>query len=194
MKRIHVGFILFMSLCLSGCFGLSGAWTGASLIYDRHNVYKKMDDFQLVAQARHAIYQDKVFKRDDSTLDLAAFNGDLLLVGHVATDAMRDEAYARVKKLGGYRRLFNQVAVGHPEDSTAEDAWITAKICSQMITDSSLDPGQFKIITSGRVVYLMGDVPIKDAASVIEIARQTSGVLRVVKLLKYYHLSDKADV
>ncbi len=181
-----------MSALLTGCFGLSGAWTGANLLYDRHVLMKKMTDYQLVAQASRALYRDKVFKRADCSIDLAALNGDLLLVGHVGTSALRDEAYARVAKESGFRRLFNQLAVGPVEDSVAEDAWITTKIRSQIVADSSLDPRQFKVITSDRVVYLMGDVFPDAAARVIYIARQTDGVIRVVKLLKYYHLSDKA--
>ena len=39
----------------------------------------------------------------------------------------------------------------------------------------------------------MGDVIPKEAAIVIQIARRCPGVKRVVKLLKYYNLSDKPE-
>ena len=191
----RVGLFLSLSILsglLSGCLGVSAAWTGANLLYDRHVLMKKMTNYQLVAQASRALYRDKVFKRDDCSIDLAALNGDLLLVGHVGTSALRDEAYARVAKTSGFRRLFNQLAVGPAADSVAEDTWITTKIRSQMVADSSLDPRQFKVITSDRVVYLMGDVFPEAAARVIYIARRTEGVIRVVTLLNYYHLSEKA--
>ena len=185
----RVGLFLSLSILsglLSGCLGVSAAWTGANLLYDRHVLMKKMTNYQLVAQASRALY------RDNCSIDLAALNGDLLLVGHVGTSALRDEAYARVAKTSGFRRLFNQLAVGPAADSVAEDTWITTKIRSQMVADSSLDPRQFKVITSDRVVYLMGDVFPEAAARVIYIARRTEGVIRVVTLLNYYHLSEKA--
>lgn len=185
----YTGILLIMILngLLSGCLGLSGAWTGASLIYDRHGLYKKMTDYQLVAEANRALYHDGEFKHYGCSIDVAALNGDLLLVGHVPTEMLRDEAYQRVARKGGYRRIFNQIAVGYFADNTAEDAWITAKIRSQIVSDSDIDPHQFKVITFDRAVYLMGDAFPEDAKRVVDIARQTSEVIRVVKLFKYFH-------
>lgn len=192
MPSTRALLILMMSMLLTGCLGISGVWTGAELVYDRHNLYKKFNDYQLVAQANRALYRDKMFKRDDCYIDLAAFNGDLLLVGHVPTPELRDEAYARVARKTGYRRLFNQLAIGHSDGNDAEDSWITAKIRSQIVADAEIDPHQFKVITVDQVVYLMGDVLPEEAARVIQIARETDDVIRVVKLFKYYHLSDKS--
>src|SRR3990167_7482941 len=145
-RVICIGSVLLISLLLSGCLGVSGLWTGANLVYDRHAFLKKMSDYQLVAQASRMLYRDKVFKRADCSIDLAALNGDLLLAGHVGTLALREEAYARVAREGGFRRLFNQLAIGYSENGTVEDAWITMKIRSQITADSNLDPHQFKVM------------------------------------------------
>ena len=177
------------SVLLSGC--MSDVWTGASLVYDRHNVYKKISDLQLDANASHALYHDKVFKQDGSTLEIAAFNGDLLLVGRVPTEELRQEAYNRIERIEGKRRLFKQVQVsGVPEDVVL-DNWITTKIRSHIFADSDIDPHVFKVVTFGGIVYLMGDVVPEQAARVILFASTCAGVKRVVKLLKYYNLSDQ---
>jgi len=42
------------------------------------------------------------------------------------------------------------------------------------------------VVTSDRIVYLMGDVRKEQAEKVINIARFTSGVEWVVKMLKYF--------
>ena len=184
---------LMLSCVLTGCMAVSGAMTGAGLIYDRHNVYIRFNDFQLVSQLRHAIYRDTLFKGPDSSVDVAAFNGDVLLAGHVATEAMREELYARVASLDlDYRRLFKQVALGLADEDAVEDLWITTKIRTQIIADSSLDPHKFKVVTVGGLVYLLGDVELNQAARVIEIARTTHGVRRVVKLMQYYQLTSRS--
>ena len=188
MLRLLV--LIVWSGVLSGCMAVSGAYTGASLIYDRHNVYIKFNDYQLVAKLRQALYRDRVFKGPDVSLDLAAFNGDVLVAGHVATPALRDELYARIGACDlDYRHIYKQVAVGLPDENMIEDDWITSKIRTQILLDSSLDPHKFKVVTVGAVVYLMGDVQVAQATRVIDIARRTHGVLRVVKLLRYYRLS-----
>ncbi len=74
-------------------------------------------------------------------------------------------------------------------DNTVQDAWITAKIRSQVVADASIEPRQFKVVTADRIVYLMGDVMPEQGARVIHVARYTEGVRRVVKLFNYYRLS-----
>ncbi len=183
--------LVITSLLLSGC--LTSLWTGGSLFYDRHDVYKKASDFYLGANVSRALYyKDETFKCSDCVIDLAIFNGDILLAGHVPTNNLRREAQARIKAVSGYRRLFNQLAVKQSADDTVLDTWITAKIRTGILTDASIDPNQFKIVTADQIVYLMGDVIPAQARRVILIARKTQGVRRVVKLFKYYNLSDQA--
>ena len=133
-----------------------------------------------------------MFKSKDTVIDLATFNGDILMAGHVPTSALRDEAQTRIARIPGYRRLFNQLSVESATNNAILDSWITAKIRSGILANAEIDPDQFKIVTSDRIVYLMGDVIPAQARKVIYIARKCAGVKRVVKLLKYYNLSDKA--
>ena len=113
------------------------------------------------------------------------------MVGSVPTAALRQEAYDRVNAATpGKRRLFNQLAIATIPGDSVRDTWITTKIRSRIIANSDLNPDAFKVVTSRRIVYLMGDVIPAQAEKVILIARETNGVKRVVKLLKYYNLSD----
>lgn len=184
--------LLLGSSLLTGC--LSSAWTGAQLLYDRHDIYKKVDDYQLAANANRALYKDRVFKQKGCVIDLAVFNRDILVAGHVPTLTLRQEAIARLSALSGYRRLFNQLDISNQAANTVADSWITMKIRSKIFTDATIDPDTFKIVTADSIVYLMGDVIPKQATLVIDIARKTDGVVRVVKLLKYYNLSDHATI
>jgi len=191
-KQAYILLLLVLSsLVLPGC--LTGLWTGASIVYDRHDVYKKVSDFQLSANAGRALYKDKdnTLKCWSCVIDLAIFNGDILLAGHVPTEQLREEALSRIKSLTGYRRIFNQLSISKARNDSIQDSWITTKIRSGILANSDIDPDQFKIVTSDKIVYLMGDVIPAQAKEVIFIARKCVGVRRVVKLFKYYNLSDK---
>ena len=193
MKLQGCVFVILFAACglLTGC--LSGVWTGATLVYDRHNVYKKVSDYQLGAQASRALYhKNELFKQEGCAIDLAVFNGDILLAGHVPTIELREEALQKINALKGYRRVINQLKIKEAPSNTVEDSWITTKIRSRILADSEIDPHDFKIITADRIVYLMGDVRPQEALRVIKIARTTRGVARVVKLLQYYNLSKEA--
>ena len=68
------------------------------------------------------------------------------------------------------------------------DAWITAKIRSQIVLDSSIDPERFKVLTASRVVYIMGDVDIEQGEKVVQIAKECAEVKKVQSFLRYYVL------
>ncbi len=191
LKYFSIFNSLFKSLCLlvlttfiSGCVG--GLWTGASLAYDRHNVYNKLTDYGLTDAATRALFADKLFRNEQCTLDVAVFNGDVLIVGHVPSVEMRDEANQRLRQVTGYRRLFNHITVSRNPSNNIPDMWITTKIRSQIIADDAINPKAFKIVTADGVVYIMGDVHKEQADKVVNIARRTEGVVRVVKMLKYF--------
>ena len=182
----------WVSLVLSGCMDLGGGlWTGAMLVYDRHNVYKKLNDYQLGADANRALFHDMHLKCEGCAVDLAVFHRDVLLTGHVPSRALRKEAQARVAAIPGIRKQYNQLAISSRSDNTVQDAWITAKIRSQVVANADINPRQFKVVTADRIVYLMGDVLPDQGARVIHVARQTDGVFRVVKLFNYYRLSSE---
>ena len=172
---------------------VSSAWTGAMLVYDRHNVYKKMDDYRIAHEANHALFDDDALRCQGCAIDLAVFNRTVLLTGHVPTRALRKKANQRLREVSGILKLYNQIAVlKQAQDRTIQDSWITAKIRSQIMQDAEINPRQFKVVTSDGVVYLMGDVLPYQAERVIKIASQTEGVVRVVKLLNYYHISPQS--
>jgi len=175
-------------MALSGC--ITDIWTGASLIYDRHHVYKQLSDYQLGFRASHMLSKDQ-FYCTNCSIDIAVFNGDILLAGQVPTEALRKEAVDRMEALPKHRRVFNQLSVSTAENDTLQDGWITTKIRSLIFADSDIDPHQFKIVTSHRIVYLMGNALPKEADKVIDIARKCEGVIRVVTLFRYCHFSDK---
>lgn len=184
MKQGRFLFIFILCASLPGC--LSNIWTGANLIYDRHDVYKKLNDYQLLVDVNNSLYADKLFKCPSCALDVAVFHGDALIAGHLPSEQLLLEARRRLYRVPDYRHLFIELKVSQAGPNNLQDSWITTKIRSQIFADDSIDPNAFKIVTSDNVVYLMGDVKGDQAKKVVAMSRNTSGVIRVVKLLNYY--------
>lgn len=182
----HGRILCLLVLCALPLFGcLSNLWTGANLLYDRHGVYKKLNDYQLSIDVNNALFADKLFKCDQCMLDLAVFHGDVLIAGHLPSDALLEEVRMRLYPVRGYRHLYTEIKVEQRESNTIKDSWITAKIRSRVFADDSIDPNTFKIVTSDQIVYLMGEIKTDQGRRVIAISRHTNGVLQVVKLFKY---------
>jgi osmotically-inducible protein OsmY len=184
--------VIILSNCLAGCVG--AVWTGANLVYDRHNVYKKLDDYHLLVELNNALAEKQTFKNSTCALDYAVFNKDLLIAGHVPDQEYFDELLSRLSKLKGYRHLYNKVRIVQMGSNTAQDTWITTKIRSKIFADDSIDPNAFKVVTSDNVVYLMGDVRPEEAKKVVFIARNTNGVVKVVKLMNYFTYQPKSNM
>ena len=181
MKKHGCLLIIVLISLLAGC--LDTVWTGASLVYDRHDVYSSLNDCRLAAKSGHILSSDDSFKPPASLLDIAAFHGDILLAGHVPTKELRQLASQRVETLTGYRTIYNEISVTEDKPSTLADSWITTKIRSKVFADSSIAPKDFKVVTVEGIVYLLGDVREEQAERIIDIARNTDRVIRVVTLL-----------
>lgn len=186
--RAAISLILLLSCFMqTGCFG--NLLTAANVVYDRHNLYKKISDFQLSTNVTHVLHANEGCKLPHCKIEVATLNGDLLLVGRVANVALREDIQQRIEKMGGYRRFFNQIEIRTSQENELQDSLITGKIRSDILGDSSIDPHPFKVVTSHQIVYLMGDVDPAQSQQVIQYARSCAGVKRVVKLFKYYRLT-----
>jgi osmotically-inducible protein OsmY len=188
----RIASVTILCLGLTAC--ISDLWTGANVIYDRHNWYQKLGDLQLMTRVKQALYSDSRLKCQACAIETTVFKQDVLLVGHVPTQTLRRLADERMKKVYGKRHFYNELILSSKADSTDAilDSWITAKIRSEIIADSSIDPSQFKVVTADRVVYLMGNVMPEQAEKVVMFAREWSEVKRVVKLFQYYNLGARS--
>lgn len=181
-----------LTVLLSGCLG--GVWTGANLFYDRHRIFKKTTDITLAAKVGHAIkIEPSLDCPSNRCFEIATFHGDVLLLGEVQTQVQKNKATQIIIALGGYRHLYNYIQV-NPQaayETNVNDHWITTKIRSQVVANSEIDPQPFKVITHDQVVYLMGDVLDTQEELIINIAKDTDRVEKVVDLLQSYSLKHK---
>lgn len=183
-KQGRLAILVISSFLLSSC--ISGMWTSASMVYDRHNVYKKITDYQLGSTSVQALYVDNKFKAPDCVIDVTVFKENILLAGHLPSAELKEEAQARVISVIKNKRIYNELRISNQKNNTLQDSWITTKIRSKILADSSIDPNTFKITTTDNIVYILGEMQAEQAQKVIDIARNVSGVEKVVKIIQYY--------
>ena len=179
--------LCLLTLNLQGCL-LSSAMTGAQLYYDRNELEKSLDDQNVSYQITTTMAKDPELK-DQISLSAATFKNALLLTGQVPTAAQKQRAGQIAQQFAAGRYVFNDIAVGEPLSGwqQTEDSWITTKIKTEIITTEGISPGNFKIVTENRVVYLLGTAPADQAEKVINIAKNTDGVEKVVKMIRYVY-------
>lgn len=191
MNKCHKGIAIYlMSLTLSGCLG--SVWTGANLFYDRHHVFKKTTDMVIAAKVGHAIKIEPILScPSNHCFEIAVFHGDVLLLGSVDSQEKKQMATEVSQSIPHIRHLYNYIDVTDKmeDDANIEDHWITTKIRSQIMANSDIDPDPFKVVSHHQVVYLMGDVLDDQEKLIINIAKDTDRVVKVVNLIQTYTLT-----
>lgn len=169
---------------LSACAPLivGGAAAGAALMAtDRRTSGSQIDDEAIelrgAARLREAL-------GDRAHINVTSYNRQVLLTGEVPTEAARQQAEQVVARIDNVLGVVNELAVmpatSLPQRSS--DVLITGKVRASFVDAADLQANAFKVVTERGVVYLMGRVTAREADRGTRIARQISGVRKVVRV------------
>lgn len=175
---------------LVACMYGSAAMTGAQVVYDRHNLQKKISNHYAALQAYRSIYIDSD-KFKDTDVSISTFNNVMLITGQAPSREQKNEIGRLAKSVADDREFYNFTEVASPVShlTVLSDSWITTKIKSQFIAANEIDPNLIKVITENGTVYLVGIVPPEQAEAAVKIASATAGVQNVVKVFSYSRIT-----
>jgi osmotically-inducible protein OsmY len=190
MKRVVVLVSLISSfLSLQGCIFAAGAAAGAAgiaIVYDHRKVEQILTDQRITKDISDKISGVPAL-REDNHVEVTSFNRVVLLTGQVSTTEQRQQVESFARDEPDVTKIYNEITVkGQTSSLTrASDSWITTKIKTQMLATEDLKSSTIKVVTENSTVYLMGVVTQDQADMAVDIARQVSGVQRVVKIFQY---------
>ena len=170
---------------LSACapLVLGGAAVGAVMVYDRRTSGAQVEDETIELRGASALRQAL---GDRAHFNITSYNRQVLLTGEVPNEQAKQTAEQVVSKVENVTGIVNELAV-MPNTSLAQrsnDTLITGKVKASLVDDGSLYVGAFKVVTERGVVYLMGRVTQREADRATQIARNISGIQRVVRIFE----------
>lgn len=161
-----------------------GAAAGGAMAADRRTsgVYVEDENIELKAEKKIGDVVTNL-----SHVNVTSYKGNVLLTGEVADAATKAAVENTVKVIESVRNVTNELVVGPKSSisSRADDSYITSKVKGQFVTENKFQANYVKVVTENSVVYLMGYVTHAEADAAAEIARNTSGVTKVVKVFEY---------
>lgn len=180
--------LLLMTGALSGCFFAVGAAAGAAsavAAYNHRTIEKVMKDQNLGNEIYNRM-RSHADIYESSHLDATVFNQVVLLTGETPRAEWKDQIAEEIKQMPEVKKVYNQILVQNPSSALTRtsDTWITTKIKSQMVSTKELKASEIKVVTANGAVYLMGIVNEEQANIAVDIARNVSGVQRVVKMFQ----------
>jgi len=165
---------------------IGGATAAAGVANDRRTAGALVEDQVIEAKVLLAISEAL---DDQVEVGAISFNRVMLLTGQAPTPALRNRVEEIAEGIENVRQIHNRITIANPSSLTqgVADAAVTSKVKvallgSQVPGFSGLD---IKVVTELGVVYLMGIVTQEQAATAVDITRNVSGVLNVVKIFEY---------
>lgn len=185
----QIFLVLICTMGLQSCIFVAGAAAGAvaiAIVYDHRTISNTLKDTQISNKIADKIRVEPNL-HNESHIEITVFNRVVLLSGQTPSPAWRNQAGEIAASVPGVTKVYNQISIEGPTSSLtrASDAWITTKIKTEMLAAENLKSSSIKVVTENGVVFLMGMVSQKQAAIAIEIAREVSGVQKVVKIFQY---------
>ena len=189
VKLPLLAILIFLSFLQQGCAPLvAGGAVATSVIVarDPRTTGTIIDDKGIQMKAGNELYEDEMLG-DQVHINVASYNGVVLLTGETPTAEMRARAEQIVSEVDKVRRVHNEITVAAPSSglTRSSDTLITTKVKTRTVAEKEFDSGRIKVVTENGTVYLMGLVTRQQAAVATEISRSVSGVQRVVRLFEY---------
>jgi len=188
IKLLHLLILLCLMPYITGCaiVAVGGAATAATVAVDRRTAGTQIEDQTIEVKAGQVLNSDPELK-EQAHWNVTSYNTVVLLTGETPTDAMRQKALELVASVDKVTHVYNEITIAAPSSMVARtsDSYITTKVKTQMFANKELTGIEIKVVTEKGVVYLMGIVSRAESEVATEIARQTGGVQKVVKLFQY---------
>jgi osmotically-inducible protein OsmY len=183
--------IVMLPAMLGGCAGvlvvggLAAAGSGGYAAGQERGVDGAVSDFGLQTDIERGFVGAAPGLGDGITTTV--YQGRVLLTGHTATPDMKARAAQVASRTAGVRALYDEVEVTPPGSAWdgARDAWITARLRSEMMLDPEVRSTNYTIDTSNGSVYLIGSARTQaELELATRIARYIPGVKRVVSYVE----------
>jgi len=192
MTRWLAPFAAAAALALQACvpvvIGAGGAAAYSSL-EDRRSTGVQIDDESIEVRASNRI-NDRFGGRVH--VNVTSYNRIVLITGEVPDDAARQEVEKIVRAVPNVREVTNdlQIAGISSYASRTNDTYLTTKVRGGLLDTKRVSSVHLKVVTEAGAVYLMGLVTEPEAEEAVEIARNTGGVRKVVKVFEYCKPTD----
>lgn len=172
---------LVMSLGACAPLMVGGMVGGAMVASDRRTSGIQLEDEGIELRSANRI-REMLGSRVH--INVTSYNRQVLLTGEVPTQKDKDYANQLVSQVDNVRTVVNELVVG-PTSSLADrsmDTLISGKVKASMVDSKDIFANAFKVVTERGTVYLMGRVTQREAQRASDVARQVSGVKKVVRI------------
>ena len=191
--------LLVLTACLGGALSacapviLGGAVMGSFMATDRRTSGAQVEDEGIELRGASRI-RDNL--GDRGHINITSYNRQVLLTGEVPSAQDKLLVEQVISKVENVRSIVNEVGVLGTSTLTqrSSDTLVTGRVKASMLDAKDLFSNAFKVVTERGTTYLMGRVTQREADRATDIARNTSGVHKVVRVLEIISEDELANM
>jgi osmotically-inducible protein OsmY len=187
---LRLAVVLAAPLMAGGCAaaivgGIAAAGGAGYAANQERGVGGTANDFKIKTDIQNAwIKADPNLQAD---LNVTVYEGRTLLTGAVPSPQMKIEAKNIAGGVPGVRVVYDEVEVAPPESAwrSAKDAWISARVRSDLVFNGKVRSVNYTVETVNGSVYLIGSARSQaELDQATAAARYTPDVKRVVSYVE----------
>ena len=184
------------SAALIGCVPLvvGGAAVGTAMVVtDRRTSGAQLEDEGIELRANNRL-RDAL--GDGAHVNVTSYNRTVLLTGELSSAQMKQQAADIVSKVDNVKGVVNETVVDVPSSlaQRSSDTLLTGRVKAALVDTRNVQSRAIKVLTERGVVYLMGVVTQREADLASEVARNVSGVQKVVRVFEIITEAELANL
>lgn len=186
-RKILTMSVVAVSLAggLSACAPilLGGAAMGSLVATDRRTSGAQLEDEGIELRSASRIRENL---GERVHVNVASYNRQVLLTGEVPSAQDKQLVEQVVSRVDNVRAIVNEISVLGNSTLTqrSSDSLVTGRVKAGMVDAKDVFANAFKVVTERGTTYLMGRVTLREANRATDIARSTTGVQKVVRVLE----------
>ena len=181
----YVVATLLMASAVQGCAPviMGSALVGSLVAVDRRTSGAQLEDEGIELRSAVRIREQL---GDRAHINVTSYNRQVLITGEVPNAKDKQLVELLVSRVENVKTTVNELAVmGNTTFSQrSSDALASGRVKAGLVDARDLYASAFKVVTERGVTFLMGRVTQREADRATEIARSTTGVVKVVRLFE----------
>lgn len=181
----YVMAALLLASSLQGCAPviMGSALVGSLVAVDRRTSGAQLEDEGIELRSAVRIREQM---GDRAHINVTSYNRQVLITGEVPNAKDKQLVELLVSRVENVKTTVNELAVmGNTTFSQrSSDALASGRVKAGLVDARDLYASAFKVVTERGVTFLMGRVTQREADRATEIARSTTGVVKVVRLFE----------
>lgn len=188
-KLLKGSLLVLGFISLQGCITtavVTSAAVATKVATDPRTTGTQVDDEILEEKVAYNINKDAQIK-EEARINVVAYNGKVLLIGQAPSMDVVENAKNLAAGAEGVTEIYNEIRQGEKIGfgQITQDSWITTQVKSKLLVNGEVKATEVKVVTENGEVFLLGKVSQNQANAATDVARNTSGVTKVVRVFSY---------